>query len=75
MSALERRLGAIERRRSDQLGRLVCIKGTEGSESHTAELMKAAGLEPRPADEVVVICKPAGTGGADRVLSINGKAV
>lgn len=68
MRALNKRLAAVEDRQPHKRPRVICLKGTEGEETDTAGIMEAAGLAPSAEDAVVVIKKPAGTGGEDRVL-------
>lgn len=69
MRGVATRLAALEARQPVNRARCICIKATDGQPADVGIIMQAAGLEPRAADTVVIINKPAGTGGADRVLS------
>lgn len=68
MSGLGKRLAVVEAR-SDGSARLICIKGTDGVAMDTDKVLSTAGLTARPADTLVIINKPIGIGGEDRVLS------
>lgn len=69
MSSLGKRLALLEGLQPHNQPRYICIKATEGRQADVGAIMRASGLAPRDADTVVVINKPVGTGGEDRVLS------
>ena len=75
MKALNKRLAAAEAAQPQNKPRLVCIKTTMGVDADTSALLHAAGVQANLHDTLVLIRKPEGTGGPDRVLSVNGNVI
>lgn len=69
MSSLGKRLALLEGLQPHKQPRCICIKVTTGRQADVEAIMRSSGLEPHDADTVVIINKPVGTGGEDRVLS------